>query len=131
LWPVTGESPNKKKRLGEGKGFTGKTKRTEKPWKELLTFLRKSVQVQYPLPDAEILKLLRVKCQGSATYKGPKVTILNVLLKRWSIQKVQKVLQSASYCMMRTAERLVADQGIRSLLNPKPGKTLDELTPKL
>jgi hypothetical protein len=56
------------------------------------------------------------------------VTILTVLPKSWSIQKVQEVFPSDSNYMIRIAKQLVMDQGIMSSPNPKPGKTLNEVT---
>jgi hypothetical protein len=56
------------------------------------------------------------------------VTILTILLKSWSIQKVQEVFPSASNYMIRRAKQLVMHQGIMSLPNPKPGKTLNKVT---
>jgi hypothetical protein len=62
------------------------------------------------------------------TSESLKVTILTILPKSWSIRKVQEVFPSASNCMIRRAKQLVMDQGIMSSPNPKPGKTLNEVT---
>jgi hypothetical protein len=56
------------------------------------------------------------------------VTILTILSKNWSIQKVQEVFPSASIYMIRRAKQLVMNQGIMSSPNLKPGKTLNEVT---
>jgi hypothetical protein len=61
------------------------------------------------------------------TSKSLKVTILTILLKRWSIWKDQEVFPSASNYMIRTAKQLVMDQSIMSSPNPKPSKTLNEV----
>jgi hypothetical protein len=55
------------------------------------------------------------------------VTILTILLKSWSIQKVQEVFPSASN-FLRRAKQLVTDQGILSSPNPRPGKNLNKVT---
>jgi hypothetical protein len=56
-----GESPIKKKRLGEGKYPTSKMKRTEKAVKtRILNFLENvNSSAVPPVPDAEILKQLK------------------------------------------------------------------------
>jgi uncharacterized lipoprotein YajG len=56
------------------------------------------------------------------------VTILTILPKSWSIQKVQEVFPNASNYMIRREKQLVMDQGIMSSPNPKPGKTLNKVT---
>jgi hypothetical protein len=56
------------------------------------------------------------------------VTILTILLKSWSIQKVQEVFPSASNYMIRRVKQLIMGQGIMSSPNPKPGKTLNKVT---
>jgi hypothetical protein len=56
------------------------------------------------------------------------MTILTIFPKSWSIQKVQQVSPSVSNCMVSRAKQLVMDQGIMSSPNPKPGKTLNEVT---
>jgi hypothetical protein len=81
-----------------------------------------------PLPDAEILKQFEEKFQDSTTSKSLKVTILTILPKSWSIQKVQEVFPSASNYMIRRAKHLIMDQGIMSSPNLKPGKTLNKVT---
>jgi hypothetical protein len=62
------------------------------------------------------------------TSKSSKVTILTILPKSWSIQKIQEVFPSASNHMIRRAEQLVMNQGIMSSPNLKPGKTLNKVT---
>jgi hypothetical protein len=81
-----------------------------------------------PSPDAEILKQLKEKFQDPMTSKSVKVTILIIRPLSWSIWKVQEVFPSASNYMIRRAKQLVMDQGIMSSPNPKPGKTLNEVT---
>jgi hypothetical protein len=61
------------------------------------------------------------------TSKSLKVIILTILPKSWSIRKV-KMFPSASNSMIRRSKHLVMDQGTMSSPNPKPGKTLNELT---
>jgi hypothetical protein len=56
------------------------------------------------------------------------VTILTILPKTWSIQKIQEVFPSASNYMIRRAKQLVMNQGIMSSPNLKLGKTLNEVT---
>jgi hypothetical protein len=57
-----------------------------------------------------------------------KVTILTILSKSWSIRNVREVFPSASNYTIRRAKQLVMDQSIMSSPNPKPGKTLNEIT---
>jgi hypothetical protein len=72
---------------------------------------------------------LKEKFQDSTTSKSLNVTILTILPKSWSIQKVQEVFPSSSnYYMIRRAKQLVMGQGIMSSPNPKPGKTLNNVT---
>jgi hypothetical protein len=93
-----GESPIKKKRLGEGKYSTSKIKRIEKAVRTRILNNPENVNSSAvsPLPDAEILKQLKEKFQDSATSKSLKVTILTIIPKSWSIRKVQEVFPSAS-----------------------------------
>jgi hypothetical protein len=128
--PSIGESPIKKKRLGEGKYPTSKMKRIENAVKARILNIPENVNSSAvsPLPDAEILKQLKEKFQYSVTSKCLKVTILTVLPKSWSIRKVQEVFPSASNCMIKRAKKLFMDQDIMSSPNPKPGKTLNKVT---
>jgi hypothetical protein len=93
-----GESPIKKKRLGEGKYPTRKMKIIEKTVKTRNLNIPENLNSSAvsPLPDAEILKWLKEKFQDSATSENLKVTILTILPKSWSIRKVQEVFPSAS-----------------------------------
>jgi hypothetical protein len=56
------------------------------------------------------------------------VTILTILLKSWSIQNVQEVFPSTANYMITTAKLLVMGLGIMNSPNPKPGKTLNEVS---
>jgi hypothetical protein len=56
------------------------------------------------------------------------VTVLIILPKSWSIQKVQEVFPSASNYMIKRAKQPVMNQGIMSSPNLKPGKTLNKVT---
>jgi hypothetical protein len=136
-----GESPIKKKRLGEGKYSTSNMKIIEKALKTRILNIPENVNSSKvsSSPDAEILKQLKGKIsrfsnfkkekfQDSATSKSLKVTVLTILLKSWSIQKVQEVFPSAANYTIRRAKQLVVDQGIMSSPNPKPGKTLNRVT---
>jgi hypothetical protein len=71
---------------------------------------------------------LKEKFQDSTTSRSLKVTILTIFPKSWSIQKVQEDFPSASNYMITRAKQLVMDHGIMSSPNPKPGKTLLEVT---
>jgi hypothetical protein len=111
---LIGESPIKEKRHGKGKYPTRKMKRIEKALKTRILSIPENVNSSAvsPSPDAEIIKRLKEKFQDSMTSKSLKVTILTILPKSWSNQKVQEVFPSASNHMIRRANQLIMDQGI-------------------
>jgi hypothetical protein len=82
------------------------------------------LKCSFSIADAE----LKEKFQDSATSEGLKVTVLTIPSKSWSIWKVHEVPPSASNYMIRRAKQLVMDQDIMSSPNPKPDKTLNEVT---
>jgi hypothetical protein len=101
-----GESPIKKKRLGEGKYPTRKMKGIEKAVKTRILNIPENVDSSAVSlsPDAEILKQFKEEFQDSMTSKCLKVTVLTILLKSWSIQKVQEVFPSVSNYMIGRAK---------------------------
>lgn len=79
-----------------------------------------SIQMQFPLPDAQILKELKEKFKDSATVRSFNATILTVLPKSLNTWKVQEVFPSASN-MIRRAKQLDVDQGVISSPDSKAG----------
>ena len=72
--------------------------------------------------DGEMLKQLKQKFH-STVERSEKVQILTVLPCSWSIGKIQAEFGVSNY-MARKAKELVAEKGILSTPNPKPGHSL-------
>jgi hypothetical protein len=62
--------------------------------------------------------------------KSEKVKILMVLPKSWSIRKIQQAFKTSNY-MAQTSKKLMAEKGILSSPNIKPGKVLPFTTAEI
>jgi hypothetical protein len=62
--------------------------------------------------------------------KSGKFQILTVLPKSWLIRKIQQEFKASNY-MVQTAKKLVAEIGILSSPNLKPGKVLPPTTAEM
>lgn len=81
-----------------------------------------------PTPSDEGEMVLQLKEKfDSTTKRSEKVTILTVLPKSWSVQKVARVFGAPNY-MARQAKKLAAEKGVLSSPDPKAGKPLPNST---
>jgi hypothetical protein len=65
----------------------------------------------------------KVEKVTSAIKRSEKMTVLSVLPKSWTIDRMQKEFSCSNY-MARKVKELVKEKGILSSPNPKPGKVL-------
>ena len=63
----------------------------------------------------------------SWTKRSEKVQVLTVLPSRWSIKRITEEFGASDY-LARQAKRLVSEQGVLSIPNPKAGKALPPKT---
>ena len=76
--------------------------------------------------DGEIIEQLKQKFH-STVKRSEKVQILTILPCSWSIRKIQAEFGVSNY-MARKAKELVAEKGVLSTPNPKPGHSLPSET---
>jgi hypothetical protein len=62
--------------------------------------------------------------------KSEKVQILRVFPKSWSIRKIQLEFKASNY-MVQTSKKLVAEKGLLSCPNVKPGRVLPPATAEM
>ena len=78
--------------------------------------------------DGEIVTQLKEKF--STANRSEKVQILTVLPRSWSIRKIQTEFGASNFTV-RKAKALVASSGILTTPNPKPGRSLPQVTREL
>lgn len=126
---LMGESPLKKKKFNLPSYTTKKLNKIKVSLeKNLLPESRQEevVELIEESEEVEMLQQLKEKF-ASTTKRSEKMTILSILPKSWSCQKIEEEFGVTNY-MARAAKKLVREKGILSTPNPKPGRTLSDVT---
>jgi hypothetical protein len=120
-----GESPVKLKGVGETKYPIAKLAKIDVLKRKTFQILPDKIPGPSTNDESEILlqQLKEKFLETTHTHTKNEVTILTLLPKNWSIRKVQSDFPSYVY-MIRKAKNIVKEQGILSLPDPKPGRTL-------
>jgi hypothetical protein len=131
---LIGESPIKKKKLGVPSYGMKKLEKVKSSLEKQLipdksTCSDDDINKDKKETDSEIIEQLKVKFSQTKK-RSEKVTILTVLPHSWSCKRIEDEFGVSNY-MARTVKKLVAEKGILSTPNPKPGKTLCENTADL
>lgn len=124
-----GESPVEKKRLSQKKYPKEKMKRVEKAFKRKLLYIPSEESSNEGAAEEEVIVQLKEKFKSSNN-RSEKIQLLTILPKSWTNKKIEQEFGATNF-MVRTAKKLVAEKGILSTPNPRPGNTLDEETANL
>ena len=132
---VVEESRERANKYLVGIGITPITTRklqTKKYQKKKLETITKMLQTagidEATSDDGEIVAQLKEKfCTSN---RSEKTQILTVLPQSWSIRKIETEFGASNF-MVRKAKALVAQSGILTTPNPKPGRSLTQITQQL
>ena len=118
----TGETPITKTKMRSKKYSKQKVDRMVKSMERMMiSDMKDEISA-----DGEIIQQLKQKFH-STVKRSEKLEILTVLPCSWSIRKIQAEFGVSNY-MARKAKELVAEKGILSTPNPKPGHSLPSET---
>ncbi|XP_038055996.1 uncharacterized protein LOC119727987, partial [Patiria miniata] len=120
---IIGESPIKSKKKSTGSYIESKVKKIESTIKNRL---ETATGKQFQDDECEMISQLKEKFH-SLTRTSEQVQVLTVLPTSWSIHKITEEFGASNY-MARKAKKLVKEQGILAIPNPKSGKVLTKET---
>ena len=125
-----GESPIQKKRLIESKTYseqkvekiTGAIRKKLKMGVKQIQESNENEMAKSKIELDEILNQLKEKFHSSVG-RAEKLQVLTVLPKSWSTRRISTEFECSDY-MARRVKKLVAEKGILSTPNPKPGHAI-------
>jgi hypothetical protein len=130
LLETLNESPVKAKRFKEPNYAVTKCAKVSSVIKEKVFLLKNNTDGDDENVGEIIINQLKEVFDDPSTSQSKKIQILTLVPKNWNLRKAESLFD-ASYRQALTAKKLVTEQGILAVPNPRPGKRLSENTVKL